>query len=499
MSGTGTVGLSALLSRVRGARFLVGGPEIKVTGLARDSRRVLPGDLFFALKGEGMDGHDYIGQAVREGAAAVVCDRKVASLPPVPCIQVPDSRLAAAHMAAAFHDEPFEDLDVVGITGTNGKSTTTFILRSLLEAAGRKPGLLGTVMYDLGDEIHEASETTPGPIRLARYARRMVQAGCDSLVMEVSSHSLAQRRVDGVPFRVGVFTNLTRDHLDYHGTMEAYLEAKKRLFENLGPQSAAVIPVDSPWGVSMAAAARHGETLLFGFGEGTQIGARIEQLSLTGTRFTLALPSGRYPVGLRLVGRFNVSNALAAAGAAWGMGMSPAEIVRGLECAQGAPGRLEAVGRGEQGIHVLVDYAHTDDALANVLTALRPMVSGRILLVFGAGGDRDAGKRPLMGSRAAAGANQIWVTNDNPRSEDPQEIARAIEEGIGDRAPYRVVLDREEAIGLAIEEAQPGDLVLVAGKGHEAYQEIGKFRHPFDDREVARTALERRLRRGVIG
>ncbi|MBI4614364.1 MAG: UDP-N-acetylmuramoyl-L-alanyl-D-glutamate--2,6-diaminopimelate ligase [Planctomycetes bacterium] len=472
--------------------------DLDIRGLADDSRKVSRGDLFFAVRGTALDGHRFVPEALDRGAQAVVCERDDCLPRPVPGLVVEDSRRAMALLAHAFYGCPASKLLSVGVTGTNGKTTTTYLVREILREAGMRPGLIGTVGYSFGGGQHPIGQTTPGALELARLLSFFVGADCRSLVMEVSSHALDQHRVEGIEYRAGVFTNLTRDHLDYHENFARYLDAKAKLFEGLPADGVAILNRDVP--ESLALAGRTGaRCLYYGFTPGAEVVGRVERMTLDGTRFALALGGGHYQVDSRLIGRYNVSNMLAAAATAHGLGIDAGAIVSGLEGLSGVPGRLERI-QADLPFHVLVDYAHTEDALQNVLSTVRGLVRRRILLVFGCGGNRDRGKRGPMGRVASRFADRLWVTSDNPRNEDPEAIARQVTAGVLSGTDCTLELDREAAIRQAIDAAEPGDLVLVAGKGHEDYQEIGGRRIPFDDREVARHAiLARKKRKGGVG
>lgn len=461
-------------------------PELAVSGLACDSRRVAPGTLFFAIPGTREDGARFAGKAVEAGAAAIVAARPLAL--PVPCLVARSPRRAAAIAAARFHGEPGRGLACVGVTGTNGKTTTCHLLAGLMQCAGRPFGLIGTVGHRAGQLALPAATTTPGPIELQELLCAMAEGKLAGCAMEVSSHALDQDRAAGVSFRVGVFTNLTRDHLDYHGSMEAYAGAKRRLFSGLEPGASAVANLDDPAGAAMLAAVPPGVERI-GFSAGAQGGAVLRARALRphpeGVSFRLEGPGGAEAVELPLVGAFNVENALAAAGAALALGLTLAQVAAGLARAEGAPGRLEKIPGPPGRPRVFVDYAHTPDALERALRALRPLTPGRLVVLFGCGGDRDRGKRPLMGRAAAAAADEVWVTSDNPRGEEPAAIIAAVLAGAGEGpARVRVEPDRETAIRLALEQAGPEDTVLVAGKGHESEQIVGERRLRFSDREV---------------
>jgi len=499
------------LAGVLRARGLVGdslvvpsGASVTVNGVAYDSRLVAPGDVFVALKGQRTDGTAFARQALDRGAIAVVSEQ-----PPPPDVHVPwtlvaDARLALAQIAAAFFRHPSREMQVVGITGTNGKTTTAHLVASIFEAAGISCGLLGTVAYRVGDDLREATRTTPEAPDIQHLVREMVDRGCGACAMEVSSHALVLRRVDEMSFAAGVFTNLTRDHLDFHADMEAYFRAKCRLFEMLPPDAPSLINIDDPRGGALAEIVARPVT--FAIGRPADLTPGPLSFSLDGLMVDIRTPRGTLHVRSKLVGRPNVYNILAAAATSVALGLPFNAIERGLQTLEGVPGRFQIVSTEKDGgVTVVVDYAHTDDALRNLLETARSLTSGRLITVFGCGGDRDRTKRPLMGAVAGRLSDLIIVTSDNPRSEDPNRIIEEIERGITpdtrrDRGqPLLSIADRREAIERAIELAHPGDLVLIAGKGHEKYQVIGDEVLSFDDVAVAREALmRRRTNSGVV-
>jgi UDP-N-acetylmuramoyl-L-alanyl-D-glutamate--2,6-diaminopimelate ligase len=443
---------------------VVGRGPVEVRDLAYDARAVVPGALFFCVPGSRADGHEFAGVAVERGAVALVVERPVDA--PVPQLVVPSARAAMAVVADELFGRPSQELEVAGVTGTNGKTTTAHLLHAILAAAGRRPGLLGTVEARVGGRPRVLERTTPEAIDLQRLFREMLDAGDRSCAMEASSHASELHRLDRVRFRVLVFTNLSQDHLDFHGTMERYFAAKRRLFDGVP----AVVNVDDPWGRRLLDELG-GAALTFGFSEDAEVG-----------------PGALARVELRLRGRFNVLNALAAAAAARVLGIDPDAVKAGIEAVEGVPGRFEEVSEG-QPFTVLVDYAHTPDSLETVLREARGLAEGRVLCVFGCGGDRDRDKRPLMGRVAGELADLAVVTSDNPRSEDPDAIIAEIVAGAA--GELVVEPDRRAAIEAAVEAARPGDVVVVAGKGHEQGQEAGGIVLPFDDREVAREALRK--------
>ena len=454
-------------------------PEIEITGLAYSSQSVTPGALFFCVPGFRSDGHDFAPDAVARGAAALVCERPLGL--GVPEVLVDDVRAAMGPAAARFHGDPTAELDVVGITGTNGKTTTAFLVRHLLEAAGRRCGLLGTVKRVVGGREEEVERTTPEAIDLQATFRAMVEAGDSACAMEVSSHALELGRASGIHFACRVFTNLTQDHLDFHDSMEAYFLAKRRLFDDSGP---AVVNVDDEYGRRLAGEI---DCLTFAIEREADFRARDVEFDFTGARFTCETPDGPIPIASPLPGVFNVENVLAAVAAVRSLGVE--EI--SLDGFGRVPGRFEPVDEG-QDFGVLVDYAHTPDSLENVLRTARELTRGRLHVVFGAGGDRDPTKRPLMGRAARDYADRVLVTSDNPRNEQPEAIIDQVMEGAGPDAERDA--DRRRAIGRAIAEAEPGDVVVIAGKGHEQGQEFERGRkEPFDDKTVAREALRSRV------
>lgn len=466
-------------------------PEVVVTGITGDSRKVVPGDLFVAGQGSRADGASFVAEALRRGAVAVACDRPLDLPEGVGIVIIPRFAQGKALLADRFFEHPSGRLKVVGVTGTNGKTTTCAMLRSMLSMDGQDCGVIGTLGAWIGQEHEDLVNTTPDAIELQRLLARMVDRNLTSAVMEISSHALAQHRVDGVDVDVAVFTNLTQDHLDYHGSMEAYGDAKGLLFSGLLPDAVAVLNADDP------ISARYAERTVarvatYGIDHPADVHGTIRRLDAQGTSFGIEAQQGRRRIAVqsRQVGRHNVANALAAASAALYLGLPGAAIRAGLESLASVPGRLEPVDCGQE-FRLLVDYAHTPDALEQVLMLLRPLTRGRLSVVFGCGGDRDRSKRPLMGAVAARLADEVFVTSDNPRSEDPAAIVAEVLAGVpADRRGGVVTLvDRREAIDAACRQAGGGDVVLVAGKGHETTQTLGSTVLPFDDRAVAREVL----------
>jgi UDP-N-acetylmuramoyl-L-alanyl-D-glutamate--2,6-diaminopimelate ligase len=474
-------------------RDLLGeGPvDVQITGLAYDNRVVEPGFLFFCVPGFTRDGHDFAPDAIERGAAALVVARPLGL--GVPEVQVEDVRSAMAVAAARFHGDPTASLPVVGITGTNGKTTTAFLVRSLVEADGRSCGLLGTVKSVIGGQERAVVRTTPEAIDLQRTFAAMLEAGDRACAMEISSHALELRRADGIHVAAAVFTNLTQDHLDFHPDMEAYFQAKRLLFSSPLTRTR-IANTDDEWGRRLAA--EFPDTVTFALDAEADYRAVDVRQSFTGSTFTAATPDGEFAVRIGLPGRFNVLNALGAWAAARAIGVPNETIAGALAEAGRVPGRFEPVDEG-QPYAVLVDYSHTPDSLENALRAARELAAHRVIAVFGAGGDRDRAKRPLMGAIAAREADIAIVTSDNPRSEDPDAIIAEILTGIDDRTGVEVDADRRAAIRRAVELAEPGDVLVIAGKGHEQGQEFeGGRKEPFDDVEVAREAL-RAVRTGA--
>lgn len=483
--------LGILLQALDGA-VVHGNAEQTCSGIGCDSRQVRPGDIFVAIPGAISDGNAFIPEAIARGAVAVVQQHP----PParldtrVTFVQVVDARMALAGLAAAFYGHPSRALPVVGITGTNGKTTAAFMMREILAAAGQKVGLIGTIHYRIGDRILPASRTTPDAVQVQRLLAEMRDTGCSAAMMEVSSHALEQKRVHHMDFSVVVFTNLTAEHLDYHGTMDAYFDAKARLFDGVHDAAArAVINVDDAWGQQLVARAnRPDKVVTYGTSESATLRASRIAISASGTQFELEADGRRMTVHLSLLGTFNVYNALAALGACRELGVELDEASRVLSGMPPVPGRLEPV-ETSRDFHVYVDYAHTDDALKHALQALRPLTRGRLLVVFGCGGDRDREKRPRMGRVASELADRVFLTSDNPRTEDPQRILKEIEQGMSGPADVEVLADRKAAIQRALQCAEEGDVVLVAGKGHENVQELQQTVVLFNDRQVVREVL----------
>jgi len=486
-----------------GAEFLSLSGDSDVTGVEYDSRRVKPGCAFVAMHGEASDGNRFIDQAIQAGAVAIITDSPTEKpREGVSWAVVPHGRRALARVSENFYKRPAERIAIIGITGTNGKSTTAFLVESILAAAGRKSALIGTIEYHVAGRVYPAPHTTPEALELARIFQEAIGQGATDAVMEVSSHALAQQRVFGVPFDVAIFTNLTRDHLDYHKTMDEYFAAKRVLFEGCGtdPPRAAVTNLDDEYGAKLAEFSRRRSpaVLTYGWQRGDFHAGNVD-ITPRGTRFDLITPQDKIAVFSPLIGRVNVYNILAAAAACYARGCTPDAIARGVDALTHVPGRFERVDCG-QPFTVAVDYAHTDDALRNLTALAREFISrgggdrvggaARVLTVFGCGGDRDRAKRPLMGEAAGRGSDFVVLTSDNPRSEDPRAIINDALVGLQKTGVrYTVEPDRRKAIALAIGQARPGDIVLLAGKGHEKVQVTREGSHPFDDVQVARESL----------
>lgn len=463
---------------------------IEIRGIAYDSRKVEPGCLFFAFPGARTDGRAYAAEAIGRGAAAVASESAKPDGFPGEWIRVPHGRRALALAARLFLGKPDERLAITGITGTNGKTTTAYLLDSILRTAGRVTGLVGTIEYRVAGRVAPAVNTTPESLDLFRMFDEIAQAGGSHVTMEVSSHALALGRVYGIRFHTAVFTNLTRDHLDFHHTMEEYFAAKRLLFEGAGapPPRFAVLNYDDGWARRIAPAPGV-EALWYGIESGAQVRAVNMQSGFDGLKFEIQTPWGKFPAASPLPGRMNVYNILAAWCAARTYGLDPGAIARGLAACRAVPGRFERVDEG-QSFLVIVDYAHTDDALRNVISVARALKPARIITLFGCGGDRDRAKRPLMGDVAASLSDYVVLTSDNPRSEDPLAIINDALVGVCRHdTSYVAEPDREKAIQRAIGEARPGDIVILAGKGHETYQVLKDRTIPLDDREAARGVL----------
>ncbi|MEM9175944.1 MAG: UDP-N-acetylmuramoyl-L-alanyl-D-glutamate--2,6-diaminopimelate ligase [Myxococcota bacterium] len=486
------------------------GDDPTIRGIRYDSRQVAPGDLFVALRGTNSDGHDFLERAIAAGAAALLVEEAPdeAQRGLLPIAVVPDSRRALAPIATRFYGNPAGEMNLVGVTGTNGKTSTTYLVESILARANQRVGLVGTVEIRYAGTREVAVNTTPESLDLQRTLRAMRTEHVEATVMEVSSHGLELGRVEGCTFKVAAFTNLSQDHLDFHGSMDAYFAAKARLFrDHLAPGAIAVVNVDDAAGEKMAGVARDAGADVLRVARGADADADLRLLdasaSLEGTRATLEDAEGRFDVALPLLGDFNLENLLVAVGIGRALGLDAETIASGVAACPQVPGRMErVVGTGRDEPTVLVDYAHTPDAVEKLMRAVRPLCDGRLIAVFGCGGDRDRAKRPLMARAAATHADLAIATSDNPRTEDPVAILADVEAGLGDlvrvepealfgvdTGRYSVVVDRRAAIDLAIGGALPGDTVVLAGKGHEDYQIIGREKFPFDDRLEGRRAL----------
>ena len=464
--------------------------DIQIAEVQYDSRKVRPGDLFVAIRGNAVDGHLFIDNAVSNGARVVVLDNDTVRSDyfflhaGVVKVLVPDTRVALAQIAANYFSHPSRSLRLVGLTGTNGKTTTTHLVKSILTAGGEKTGLIGTIDYQIGSEVFPATHTTPESLELNRLLAGMLTAGCTAATMEVSSHALTQHRVDGIRFRVGVFTNLTQDHLDYHGTMDEYFRAKKILFDMLAPDAVAVTNADDPYGRAIVDGTR-ARVMTYGIGA-ADVRVVETNIAIDGMRLVLSTPGGRRKVSSALTGRFNVANILAAYAAGIALGIPESQIEHGIEQLKAVRGRFEQIA-SPAGWTAIVDYAHTPDALENCLQTIREIrpegKPGRIITIFGCGGNRDAGKRPIMGRIASRMSEVVIVTSDNPRRENPLAIIDQIVCGTEGAAEVYTEVDRRTAIVMGLERARAGDVVLVAGKGHETYQIIGDVKSHLDDRE----------------
>jgi UDP-N-acetylmuramoyl-L-alanyl-D-glutamate--2,6-diaminopimelate ligase len=474
-------------------RQIIGPLDRVVESIAYDSRRVQGNGLFVALRGEKSDGHAFIEQAIEKGASVIVTQQEVQHAHAT-CVVVDNTRQALADLGAAFYDRPTRRLKLAAVTGTNGKTTTTFLIKHICDKAGLRCGLLGTVRYEIGDRVLPAVRTTPESLDVQELLAQMVNAGCKAATMEVSSHALAQDRVRGLEWDVAVFTNLTQDHLDFHGTMENYFEAKAKLFTGLAGQTGktkavAIVNLDDRYGAQLVdRLEKKVPVVTYGLSPRADFRASNYHAEVAGTSYQLDARGKSYLVRVPLIGRFNVANSMAALAAASSMGVSLRDAILSLARSPQVPGRLEAVPAKRQ-FQVFVDYAHTPDALLNVLKTARELSPRKLIVVFGCGGDRDKQKRPLMGQVADQHADYSIITSDNPRKEDPEAIMAEAEKGFRSKN-YEKITDRAKAIARAIELGQPRDIILIAGKGHEPYQEFADHTIPFDDIQVARQALE---------
>ncbi len=499
--------IAELIQSIRPVK-ISGNLDVEVLDVTDDSRAVRAGSVFVAVKGTQVDGHAYAEQALANGAAGLVVEDSAITQSGVldssaPLVSVGDSKCALGYLASRLHGDPSLHLNMIGVTGTNGKTTVTHLIRALCDGVGKKSGVVGTVGYFIGSEFTPASHTTPGAVQLQELLGKMVQREMDTAILEVSSHALALGRVAGCEFDVAVFTNLTQDHLDFHTDMDDYFSAKQLLFtELLTPNhkpapKRALVNVDDEWGAKLIQQCS-APLWTYGFRPEADVQAHDIDYSLEGTRFRVKTPLGSLLIHSQLVGEHNVYNSLAAIGVGLELGIAPQSIESIMASVSNVPGRFERIHAG-QDFTVIVDYAHTEDALLRVLLAAQSLKKARIITVFGCGGDRDTGKRPKMGQVAVQHSDLAILTSDNPRTEDPMQILRDIEAGVVEvpqskRSEYRMVADRGEAIEAAIEAAKEHDIVLIAGKGHEDYQIVGTRRLDFDDRQVAREALQRRTR-----
>lgn len=487
--------LRLLLSKLP-TRAVRGPLDVEISSLCYDSRKITPGALFVAVRGEHVDGHQYIAKAVQKGAVAVLVEQPDVTAGDATVVEVEDTRIALAALAAFFYRQPALKLKLAGITGTNGKTTTSYLLKHICEKSVLRCGLIGTVRYEIGQEIVPSTHTTPESLDLQDLFAQMRDAGCKAAVMEVSSHAIAQDRVRGVEFDTAVFTNLTQDHLDFHGSMQSYFDTKASFFsDHLAGQAkkkgVAVVNIDDRYGIELySRISKSVRVITYGVSNRAEFRASNFKTELGGSSYQLDAQERSYLVRLPLIGKFNIYNSLAAVAAASVLGIQPRAAVLALATAPAVPGRVQLV-PAKRNYQVYVDYAHTDDALLNVLRTLRELNPHRLVVVFGCGGDRDRAKRPLMARAAEQLSDYAIVTSDNPRSEDPAAIAGHIEKGFQGRN-YEVVLDRRAAIERAISLAGPRDIILIAGKGHETYQQFAHETLPFDDVQVAQAAIEGR-------
>lgn len=475
---------------------LIGATDLEITGLCQDSRRVESGNLFFCMRGSKIDSHHYLKDAVTAGAIAAVVEYIPEEVPEITLIQVKQTAIAIEKLADKFYGYPDKQLKLIGVVGTNGKTTSTFLLKCILEAASYRVGLIGTIANLIKNETVVTHNTTPGRLELQQLFAKMVQAGVDYVVMEVSSHGIHQGRVAGFKFCSGIFTNITQDHLDYHGSFEEYLKVKTSFFNALPEASTAAINLDDPHGkyiISQTSA----HVTSYGIHQKAMVQATNIELSPDGARYTACTPQGSVELNLSLTGYFNIYNSLSVLTAALSLDIPLPLIKKGLEEISGVPGRFQRITVPNANFGVIVDYAHTPDGLENILTTARGLNPKRLIVVFGCGGDRDRTKRPLMGKLAAQFGDVLIITSDNPRTEDPDQIIREIEIGfreVASHGTYQILVDRAEAIRAAIRQAEADDLVLIAGKGHETYQIFADRTIHFDDREIAKAALEERFR-----
>jgi UDP-N-acetylmuramoyl-L-alanyl-D-glutamate--2,6-diaminopimelate ligase len=480
--------LSQIKEIIEGAIVLFNGREIDVTSICYDSRQVTDGALFVAIKGEKTDGHQFVHDAFKRGAIALVTQRKIDTAVNLPQIIVPDSRLVLSMLSHKFYNNPSEKIKVIGITGTTGKTTVAYLIRAILEAAGNKVGMLGTISYSIGTREIPALMTTPESYEIAGYLAEMASQGLGYAVMEVSSHSLVQNRVHDIKFASAVFTNLGRDHLDFHKTVEGYRNAKSILFRKLSSESKAVLNDDDSSSVYFESLTK-AKVLKYGLKGKSEFNAEIKSSSLEGLSLIIHTPEDKFEIKSSLIGRHNAYNILSAVTATYSVGVKDSHVIaKGVESVKSVRGRLEIV-ETKKPFKVLVDFAHTPDALEKSLESLKGLVKGKLIVVFGCGGDRDKGKRPLMGKAVENYADIMVLTSDNPRSEEPEAIIKDIEKGLTGKTKYEVEPDRRKAIEKALNMAKSGDLILIAGKGHETYQIFKDTVKPFDDREVVQEIL----------
>jgi UDP-N-acetylmuramoyl-L-alanyl-D-glutamate--2,6-diaminopimelate ligase len=463
--------------------------EKEVCGITHDSRNVKEGYVFVAIKGHKVDGHDFIAGAVEKGAVAIVVEKKFEGASQIPQIIVTNTRSALAALSSRFYGEPSSEMTVIGITGTNGKTTTSYFTKSIIEASGSKTGLIGTIQYQIGKRVLPALKTTPESVEIQSYLSEMLKSGIRYAVIEASSHALAQHRLDGIRFRSAIFTNLSIEHLDYHINIRNYRTEKLKLVEGLGTEAFAILNADHNASKHFAECTK-AQVVWYGIKKkNADVTAEIIHMGVDTTKFLLNSPWGKAIINLNLLGKHNIYNALAAAANALSLGFKIDTIKTGIESLTVVPGRLEKIDCG-QDFHVYIDFAHTHQALQVVLSTLRELTTGRILLVFGCGGDRDRKKRPKMGHIAEKYSDLFWITSDNPRSEDPHSIIEEILKGVRKQGCFRVQVDRKIAIEEAVFEAKKGDVVIIAGKGHEQCQISKGITIPFDDREIVRQILQ---------
>ena len=478
---------------IRGLKILYfsGDPNIEIKDISYDSRNVKKGDIFVALKGNNLDGHDFIHHAIKNGASAVLLEKIPNEDINIPIIQVNNTRRALSKIAINFFRPPLDKMNIIGITGTNGKTTISYILESIMKASGVESGVIGTINYRFCSKIFNAPVTTPESLDLMRILKNMGEAGVRNVIMEVSSHSLAQERVRDCPFKVAVFTNITRDHLDYHGSFEEYFRSKTKLFLEYKPLYS-IINADDLMGKTLINSI-NGNCIRYGLKEDYEIWAKDIDINWNGIKADIITPKGKIKINSSLIGNFNLYNILAAVGTCYCLGIKPNIIEEGINAVKGVPGRMEII-KNEKSPYVIVDYAHTPDALLKVLNTIKAISKRKLITVFGCGGDRDKGKRKDMGKIAGKYSDIVIITSDNPRSEDPYHIMKQIEEGLkkvkkNKKIKYILEVNRKEAIKKAIEMADKDDVILVAGKGHENYQIIGDKKIPFDDRKVIKEIL----------